>query len=32
MIEAMEGAKQISRGPNAKRYGSFAEALADIDL
>ncbi len=32
VIDAMEEAKQISRDPNAKRYGSFAEALEDIDL
>ncbi len=32
VIEAMEEAKQISRDPNTKRYGSFAEALEDIDL
>lgn len=32
VIEAMEEAKQISRNPNTKRYGSFAEALEDIDL
>ena len=31
VIEAMEEARQISRDPNAKRYGSFAEALEDID-
>ena len=32
VIEAMEEAKRISRDPNTKRYGSFAEALEDIDL
>ncbi|MCM1158625.1 MAG: type II toxin-antitoxin system RelB/DinJ family antitoxin [Clostridium sp.] len=32
VIEAMEEAKQISRNPNTKRYGSFAEALEDIEL
>ena len=32
VIEAMEEAKQISRDPKTKRYGSFAEALEDIDL
>ncbi len=32
VIEAMEEAKQISRDPKTKRYGSFAEAPEDIDL
>lgn len=32
VLDAMEEAKQISRDPNTKRYGSFAEALEDIDL
>ena len=32
VIEAMREAKQLSRDPNTKRYGSFAEALEDIDL
>lgn len=32
VIEAMEEAKRISRDPNAKRYGSFTEALEDLDL
>lgn len=27
VIEAMKEAKKISRDPNTKRYGSFAEAL-----
>lgn len=31
VTEAMEEAKQISRAPKTKRYGSFAEALEDID-
>ncbi len=32
VLDAMEEARQISRDPNTKRYGSFAEALKDIDL
>lgn len=32
VLDAMEEARQISRDPNTKRYGSFAEALEDIDL
>lgn len=32
VIEATEEAKQISKDPNTRRYGSFAEALEDIDL
>lgn len=32
VLEAMEEAKRISRDPNTKRYGSFAEAIKDIDL
>ena len=32
VIEAMEEAKQISRDPKTKKYGSFAEALEDINL
>ncbi|MCM1527478.1 MAG: hypothetical protein NC091_09545 [Bacteroides sp.] len=31
VLETMEEAKQISRDPNTKRYGSFAETLEDID-
>ena len=31
VIEAIEEAKQISRNRKTKRYGSFAEALEDID-
>lgn len=32
VMEAMEEARRISRNPNTKRYGSFEEALEDIDL
>ena len=32
VLDAMEEARQISRDPNTKRYGSFAEALENIDL
>ena len=32
VLDAMEEARRISRDPNTKRYGSFAEALEDIDL
>lgn len=32
VLEAMEEAKRISRDPNTKKYGSFAEALEDLDL
>lgn len=32
VLEAMEEAKQISKSPNTKRYGSFAEALEDLDV
>ena len=31
VIEAMEEARRISKDPNTKRYGSFAEALEDLD-
>lgn len=31
VIEAMEEAKQMSRDPSTKKYGSFAEALKDTD-
>ena len=31
VIEALEEAKKISHDPNTKRYGSFAEALNDLD-
>lgn len=31
VIEAMEEAKRISHDPNVKRYGSFKEALEDLD-
>ena len=30
--EAMEEARRISKDPNTKRYGSFAEALEDLDV
>ena len=32
VLEAMEEARRISRDPNTKRYGSFAEALEDLDV
>ena len=32
VIEAMEEARRISKDPNTKRYGSFAEALKDLDV
>ena len=32
VIEAMEEARRISKDPNTKRYGSFAEALEDLDV
>ncbi len=32
VAEAMEEARRISRDPNTKRYGSFKEALEDMDL
>ncbi len=32
VLAAMEEARRISRDPNTKRYGSFAEALEDMDL
>lgn len=32
VLEAMEEAKKLSRDPGTKRYGSFAEALKDLDL
>ena len=31
VLEAMEEARRISKDPNTKRYGSFAEALEDLD-
>ena len=31
VIEALEEAKKISHDLNTKRYGSFAEALNDLD-
>ena len=32
VIEAMEEARRISKDPNTKRYGSFAEVLEDLDV
>lgn len=32
VLEAMEEARQISRNPDTKKYGSFSEALEDMDL
>lgn len=32
VLETMEEAKAISRNPETKSYGSFAEALEDMDL
>lgn len=32
VIEAMQEAKCISRDPDTKRYGSFSEALEELDL
>ena len=32
VLEAMEEARRISKDPNTKRYGSFAEALEDMDV
>ena len=32
VIEAMMEAKRISKDPNTKTYGSFAEAIEDMDL
>ena len=32
VLEAMEEARRISKDPNRKRYGSFAEALEDLDV
>lgn len=32
VAEAMEEAKRISKNPDTKRYGSFAEALEDMEL
>lgn len=31
VLEAMEEAKRISRDPNTRRYGSFSDALEDLD-
>ena len=31
VLEAMEEARRISRDPNTKRYGSFSEALEDLE-
>ena len=32
VIEAMEEAKRISHDSNTKKYGSFSEALEDLDI
>ena len=32
VLEAMEEAKTISRNPETKSYGSFVEALEDMEL
>lgn len=32
VLEAMEEARRISKDPNTKRYGSFTEALEDLDV
>ena len=32
VLEAMEEARRISKDPNTKRYGSFAEALENLDV
>ena len=32
VLEAMEEARRISKDPNTKRDGSFAEALEDLDV
>ena len=32
VLEAMEEGRRISKDPNTKRYGSFAEALEDLDV
>ena len=32
VLEAMEEARRISKDPNTKRYGTFAEALEDLDV
>ena len=32
VLEAMEEARRISKDPNTKRYGSFSEALEDLDV
>lgn len=32
VVEAMEEAKRISKNPDTKRYGSFEEALEDMEL
>ena len=31
VFDAMEDAKRISKDPDTKRYGSFAEALEDLE-
>lgn len=32
VAEALREARQLSQDPNTKRYGSFSEALEDMDL
>jgi len=32
VLEAMEEARRISKDPNTKKYGTFAEALEDLDV
>ena len=32
VLEAMEEARRLSKDPHAKKYGSFAEALEDLDV
>ena len=32
VIEAMQEAKSLIRDPDTKRYGSFSEALEELDL
>ena len=32
VLEAMEEARRLSKDPHAPKYGSFAEALEDLDV
>ena len=32
VLDAVEESKKLSRDPDTKRYSSFAEAMADLDL